>query len=110
MSQDFPARLGVVIHPPKVVAVRHRREGPIKREDLEAVPREVELPDDLGPEQRDHVGTDGEFEPWENFLSDRRSAEHVTALQDQDLLSRASQVGRVDQAVVTAADDNDVVP
>ena len=70
---------------------------------------EVQLADDLGPQQRDDVGADGELEAGEHFLGDRCAAEHVTPLEDEDLASRAGEVGGVDESVVAAADHDGVV-
>ena len=109
VAGDLPARLGVVVDAPEVVAVEHRRERPVQREDLEAVPGEVEVADDLGPQQRDDVGAHRELEAREDFLGHRRAAEHVTPFEDENFLSGAREVGGVDQAVVPASDDDDVV-
>jgi hypothetical protein len=44
----------VVVHPPEVVVIE-RREGPVERQDLQAVLRKLQLADDLRTKQRDHV-------------------------------------------------------
>ena len=95
VPRDLAARLRVVVDAPQVVAVRHRRERAVERQDLEAVPRQVELADDLGPQQRDDVGADGELEAGEDLLGDRRAAEHVAALEHEHLPPGARQVGGV---------------
>ena len=109
VAGDLAAGLGVVVDAPEVVAVEHRREGAVEREDLEAVARQVEVPDDLGPQERDDVGADRELEAGEDLLGHRRAAEDVAPLEDEDLLAGAREVGGVDQAVVAASDDDDVV-
>jgi hypothetical protein len=109
VAGDLAARLGVVVDAPEVIAVEHRREGPVEREDLEAVPGQVELADDLGPQERDDVGADRELESREDLFGHRRAAEHVAPLEDEDLLSGAREVRGVDEAVVPASDDDDVV-
>ena len=106
---DLPPRPRVVAHPPEVVPVRHGREGAVEGKDLQAVAGEVQLADDLRPEERDHVGADGELEAGEDLLRDRGSPEHVPALEDEHLLARPGQVGGAHQAVVPAADDDRVV-
>ena len=58
VAGDLAARLRVIVDPPQVVAARHRREGAVERQDLEAVPGQIELADDLGPQQRHDVGAD----------------------------------------------------
>ena len=55
---DLAVRRRVVVRPPERVAVRHRRESAVERQDLESVPRQFELANDLGPEQRHDVGAD----------------------------------------------------
>ncbi len=109
MTRNLAARLRVIVDPPQVVAARHGREGPIERKDLESVPRQVELPDDLRAEKRDDVRADGELESREHFLGDCGTTDHVTPLEDQHLPAGASQVGRIDEPIVAAADDDDVV-
>ena len=71
--------------------------------------RQIELADDLGPQQRDDVRADGELEAGEDLFGDRRAAEHVAPLEHEHLAPRARQIGGGDQAVVAAADDDDVV-
>ena len=71
--------------------------------------RQVEVADDLGPQQRDDVGADRELEAGEDLFGDRGAAEHVPPLEDEHLLPGPREVGGVDEAVVPAADDDDVV-
>ena len=49
--------------------------------------RQVQLADDLGPQQRDHVRADRELEAREDLLGHGRAAQDVPALQDEDLLA-----------------------
>ena len=90
MPCDLPARPGMVVHAPQVVAVRHRGERAVERKNLEAVPRQIELADDLGPQQRHDGRADGEPEAGK-YLSDRGAAEHVAPFEDQHLASGARQ-------------------
>ena len=69
----------------------------------------IKIANDLRPEKRDDIGTNGEFEAGENFLGHRRSAEHVAALQHQDLLAGTREIGGVGQPVMAAADHDYVV-
>ena len=73
------------------------------------MPRQIELADDLGPQQRDDVRADGELEAGEHLLGDRGAAEHVPPLEHEHLPPGAREIGRVDEAVVAAADDDRVV-
>ena len=109
MTGDLPARLGVVVHAPQVVAVRHRRERAVERQDLQAVSRQVELADDLRPQQRHDVGADRVLEAGEDLLGDRGAAEHVPALDHEHLAARPRQIRGVDQPVVAPADHDHVV-
>ena len=69
----------------------------------------IEVANDLRPQQRDHVRADRELEPRHDLFRAGRAAEHVPALQHQHFLAGALQIGSIDQAVVAAADDDDVV-
>src|SRR5688572_11894681 len=71
--------------------------------------RQVELANNLGPQQRDDVGRDRKLEAGEDFLGDRGAAEHVTSLQYDDLAPGFCEIGGIDQSVVSAADHDDVV-
>jgi hypothetical protein len=71
--------------------------------------RELQVADDLRPQQRHDVAEDAEAEAWEQLLGDRCAAEHGPLLDDEGLQAGAGEVGRADQAVVAAADDDRVV-
>jgi hypothetical protein len=73
------------------------------------VPRQVQLADDLGAQQRDDVRRDGVLEAGIDLLGDRRAAEHVAPLEHEHLAARAGEIRRIDEPVVAAADDDDVV-
>jgi len=45
----------MVVHAPEVVTIGHGSEGAVEREHLETVARQVELADDLGPQEGDDV-------------------------------------------------------
>ena len=108
VPRDLAPRLRVIVHAPQVVAVRHRRERAVERQDLEAVPRQVELADDLRPQQRHDVRADGELEAGEDLFGDRGAADHVPALEHEHLASRAREIRGSGEAVVPAADDDHV--
>ena len=109
VARDLAARLRVIVHAPQVVAVRHRRERAVERQDLQAVPRQIELADDLRPQQRHDVRADRELEAGKDLFGDGGAAEHVAPLEHEHLPSRAREIRGVDQAVVAAADDDGVV-
>ena len=70
---------------------------------------EIEVPDDLRVEERDRVGGDRVAEAGMEFLGDRRAADFTAALEHGDFEPGGGEIGRGDKAVVTPADDNDVL-
>ena len=60
VARDLALCLRVIVDAPQVIAVRHRREGAVERQDLEAVARQIEIADDLRPQQRHDVRADRE--------------------------------------------------
>ncbi len=114
-AAELADRPAVVVDPPQVVAGggrpagSERGERAVERQDVEAVPRQLELADDLGAEQRHDVREDREPEAREELLGDRRAAEDVAPLEDERLHPGAGEIRGADQAVVAAADDDRVV-
>ena len=112
---DRPA---VIVDAPQVVAATgrratargERRERSVERQDVEPVLRQAELADDLGAEQAHDIAGDREAEARHDLLGDGRATEHVAAFEHHDPASRAGQVGRGDEPVVPAPDDDRVVP
>src|SRR5688500_10547027 len=109
MPRNLPARPGVVVHAPQVVAVRHRGERAVEWKNLEAVPCQIELADDLGPQQRHDIRADRKPEAGKYLFGDRGAAQHVAPFEDQHLPPDACQVGRGGQPVVAAANDDRVI-
>ena len=109
VARDLAAGLVVIVDAPQVIAVRHRRQRAVERQQLHAVARQIEVADDLGPQQRDDVRADRELEAGKDLFGDGGAAEHVPALEHEHLASRAREVGRAGQAVVAASDDDRVV-
>ena len=72
-------------------------------------PRKVEITNDLGPKQRNDVGADGKLESRKDFFGYGSAAQNIAALQNQNFLAGAGEIGGVDKAVVAATNDNDVV-
>ena len=101
--------LAVVVAEQQVVAVTGRVERRRHHQRQEPVLDQVELVDDLRPEQAQRVGERRELEPGHQLLGDRRAADEVALLEDQGAQPRLGEVAGVDQAVVAAADDDRVV-
>ena len=110
--------LAVVVDAPQLVgpgdsgtrgrAFGQRREGAVERQDLEAVARQVELADDLGPQEADDVRGDRESIARHDLLGHGGAAEHVPALQDEHAPAGPREIGGTGQPVVAAADDDRV--
>ena len=109
MPGDFAPRLRVVVDPPEIVPARHRRERAVQRENLQSVPREIELADDLRAQEGHDVRCDGELETGENFFGDSGAAEYMPALEHEDFAPGLREVCGVDEPVVSAPDHNHVV-
>jgi hypothetical protein len=109
MPGDLATRPCMIVDPPEVIAVRHRCEGAVERQNLETVPRQLELADDFRPQQRHDVRAHGEAEAGEHFFGDCGTAEDVAPLEDEHLPTRAGQIRRSCQAVVSAANDDCVI-
>ena len=93
----------------EVIAVLHRREGRVHEQGHEPVPHEVELLDDLRPDEAEPVGEGGEAEPRMELFGDRGAADEVASLEDEGAKPGLREVGAIDEAIVAAADDDGVV-
>ena len=109
VAGDLLEVLVVVLAEPQVVAVLHRREGRRHQERHEAVLGQLELVDDVRPQQAERVREGREREARVELLGDRGATDQVAPLEDQRLEPGLGQVGAVDQAVVAATDDDRVV-
>ena len=59
------------------------------------MPREIEVADDVGPQQRHDVGALGEVEAGKDLLGDRRAAEHVAPLEHEHAPPGPREIGGV---------------
>ena len=109
VPRDLAMRFAVIVDAPQIVAVRHRSERAVERQDFQSMARKIEIANDLRTQQRDHVGAHRELESGENFFGDGSAAEHVTAFEHENFLPRARQIGGGGEAVVASADDDYVV-
>src|SRR4029079_16474917 len=75
----------------EIVAVIERRDRALERKDLQSVRRQVEVADDLGPEQAHDVREHGELEAGNDFLGDGGTADERATLEHDDLATRARE-------------------
>ncbi len=73
------------------------------------MPRELEVADDLGPQQTHHIRENRESEARENLLADRRASDHRTPLEHQYPAARPGEVRGGHETVVAGADDDRVI-
>ena len=109
MTVDLAARQVVIVPAREVIAVVERRDRARQRQDLQAVPRQLQVADDLGPQQAHHVREFGEAVARKDFFRDGGAADDFAPLQHADLLAGAREVRGRDHAVVAGADDEGIV-
>ena len=109
VALDFAARFAVIVRAPEMIAVGHGRQGAVERKNFQAVAGKIEVANNFRAKQRDDVRKNGKFEAGDDFFGDGSAAENVAAFEDQNFFACFGEVGRIDKAVVAAADDNDVV-
>ena len=99
--------LGIAPADVDAVAVERLHQGRVGAHELQAVALELEVLDDLGLERPRRVG-DGREVARHELQRRRRSAEPRIAFDHQGAQAGAAEIGRRDQAVVAAADDDGV--
>src|SRR5689334_14335373 len=99
----------MVVDAPEMVAIRHGGEGAVERQNLQAMPWQVEIADDFGPQQGNHVRAHGKLEAGKDLFGDSCAAKHMTTLEDEHFLPSTGQVCGIDQTVVAAADYDGVI-
>ena len=109
MAPDLLQVLARVLAEQQVIAILHRREGRRHQQRHEPVLRELEVVDDVRPQQREGVREGREPEARMELLGDRGTAHERPALEHEHLEARLREIGAVRQAVVAAADDDGVV-
>src|SRR4029079_8231361 len=118
-SPELPEGSSVIVDAPQVVraadagprrgARKERRECAVERQDLEAVPRQLELADDLRPQQAHHVRRNREAEPWDDLLGHGGPAATVRRLEAEGARAAACERGGRDKPIVATADHDGVV-
>src|SRR5215813_13955735 len=109
MASDFAPRLRVIVHPPQMVAVRHKRKRAVKRQYFQAVSWQIKLANNFGTQQRNDIRTHLELKARKYFFRDCRTAQHVRALEHQDFLAGACEVSGIHKSIVATANNDDVV-
>ena len=98
----------MVVAEQQVVAVAGRVERRRHHQRQEPVLHQVELVDDLRPQQAQRVGERREREARHQLLGDGGAADHRVLLEHQRAQAGLAEVRRVGEAVVAAADDDRV--
>ncbi len=109
VARDLLEVPAVILGQPQVVAVLHGSERRRHEQRHEAVLGELQVLDDLRPQEREGVRERGEPEAGTQLLGDGGATDEVSPLQDQGPQAGFREVGAVDEAVVAAADDDGVV-
>ena len=109
VARQLAAVLVVVVPLREVVAVRQRRERALQRQDVQAVPRQVEIANDLGAQQAHHVREHRELEAGKDLLGHGRAADALAPLEHEHALAGAGEIRGAHEPVVAAADDDCVV-
>ena len=109
VARDLLLVLGMILAHQQVVAVLLRAERGRHEDRHEAVLDQLEVLDDVRPEQAERVREGGEPEAGSQLLGDRRAADEMPALEDERAQAGLGEVGAVGQAVVAATDDDRVV-
>ena len=102
-------RLAMIIYAPQIITARHGRERAIKRKNFQTMARKIEVANDLRPQQRNHVRANGKLESRQNFLGDRRTTEHMPALEHEHFLPCARKIRGMREPVVPSADHDCIV-
>jgi hypothetical protein len=70
---------------------------------------QLQVADDLGPEETVDVGGGGDLVAGPHFLGDAGATQHLAALQYQHLEALSGQIGGGHEAVVASTDDYEIV-
>ena len=100
--------VSVVVGAPQVVTI-DRGEGAVEGQDVEPVARQLQVTDDLRPQQAHHIREHAEAEAGEDLHRERGAAEDLPSLEHEGPEASPREVGTADEAVVAAADDDRVV-
>ena len=102
-------RLGDVVRENDALPPVDRPEHVGRRQDLKAVPLEVEIGDDFRMQQAHQVAEGRGPEAGRERFGDGRATDDRAALEHQRLLAGAGEIGGAGQPVVSGSDDDGVV-
>jgi len=105
----LPGQLFVGSHEQEATVGKRRERRGAARQQLKPVAGQLEVADDLRPEQAVHVGGGGHLEARPQLFRHARAPHHVAALEHQHPLPGAGEIGGGDEAIVAGPDDDDVV-
>src|SRR5207249_4136458 len=95
---------------PEAASVGKREKiGERPFDDSQSMLDKPQLADHLGVEQAHGIGGRGVAKAGREFLGDRRAADDGAALEHPYLEAGAGEIAGADEAVVSAADDDDIV-
>ena len=101
--------VGVSAAEAEAAAIRQRQEIRVRPLHYpQAVLRQAQVGDHLRVEQADRVAGHRIAEAGMEFLGHRRATDEVPALEHAHLQAGGREIGRADQAVVSATDDQDI--
>src|SRR5260221_14323351 len=108
MTLDLLAGRGFVGPTGEIVAVLHRYERIIKREQFETVLGQMQVANDFGPEEADDIGTDRVFEARVNLFRNGGPTDQMAAFEHQHFETGAGEIGGGGKAVMAGADNDSV--
>ena len=73
------------------------------------MPRQIEFTNNFGSQQRYNIRADGKLETGKHFFRNRSTAEHMPALQHEDLFAGAREIRGIHKTVMPASNNDDVV-
>ena len=109
VTREFAALHVVIGVVAQNVAGARDRHATAVRHDLQSVARQLQIAEELRPQQAAHVGAVRVDPAFLNLTADRGAADPRVALQHQHLEARAREISRIGQAVVSGADDDGIV-
>ena len=80
VSGDLAMRLAVIVYAPEIVAIWHGSESAVQRKDFKAMTGQIQIADDLRPQEGHDVRAHREFKSREDFFGASGAAKYMPAL------------------------------